>query len=117
MLPNAYFLAKFGFAIAENEPPKNLQSFARKKIANNCKREVRSAHFSPDARMIVSGGDDKTVRIWDVESRNDVQSPICAVARFISRSDFRLRFLWLVRFRAGEIVAASATISPAQRKI
>ena len=33
MLSNAYFLAKFGFDTAENEPAKNLQNFA-KKIAN-----------------------------------------------------------------------------------
>ena len=28
MLSNAYFLAKFGFDTAENEPAKNLQNFA-----------------------------------------------------------------------------------------
>ena len=28
MLSNAYFLAKFRFDTAENEPPKNLQNFA-----------------------------------------------------------------------------------------
>ena len=28
MLPNAYFLAKFRFDTAENEPAKNLQNFA-----------------------------------------------------------------------------------------
>ena len=32
MLSNAYFLAKFRFDTAENEPAKNLQNFA--KIAN-----------------------------------------------------------------------------------
>ena len=29
MLPNAYFLATFGFDTAENEPAKNLQTFAK----------------------------------------------------------------------------------------
>ena len=33
MLSNTYFLAKFRFDTAENEPAKNLQNFA-KKIAN-----------------------------------------------------------------------------------
>ena len=33
MLSNAYFLAKFRFDTAENEPAKNLQSFV-KKFAN-----------------------------------------------------------------------------------
>ena len=30
MLSNAYFLAKFRFDTAENEPAKNLQNFAKK---------------------------------------------------------------------------------------
>ena len=36
MLSNAYFLAKFRFDTAENEPAKNLQNFAKKiaKFAN-----------------------------------------------------------------------------------
>ena len=29
MLSNAYFLAKFGFDTAENEPSKNLQNFVK----------------------------------------------------------------------------------------
>ena len=33
MLSNAYFLAKFCFDTAENEPAKNLQNFAKNKIA------------------------------------------------------------------------------------
>ena len=33
MLSNAYFLAKFRFDIAENEPAKNLQNFAKKRFA------------------------------------------------------------------------------------
>ena len=32
MLPNAYFLATFGFDTAENEPAKNLQDFSRLSI-------------------------------------------------------------------------------------
>ena len=32
MLSNAYFLAKFRFDTAENEPAKNLQNFAKKKL-------------------------------------------------------------------------------------
>ena len=35
MLSNAYFVAKFRFDTAENEPAKNLQNFAKiKKISN-----------------------------------------------------------------------------------
>ena len=40
MLSNAYFLAKFRFDTAENEPAKNLQNFARRpgEFARNCRK-------------------------------------------------------------------------------
>jgi len=28
---------------------------------------IRAAEFSPDSRLIVSGGDDKTFKLWDSE--------------------------------------------------
>ena len=39
MLSNAYFLAKFRFDTAENEPVKNLQNLAKKKGAFSPSRE------------------------------------------------------------------------------
>ena len=35
---------------------------------------VRTASFSEDATQIVSGGDDKTVRLWDVERKSCLTS-------------------------------------------
>ena len=44
MLSNAYFLAKFRFDTAENEPAKNLQNFANKlqsvKVVNSERSEL-----------------------------------------------------------------------------
>ena len=46
MLSNAYFLAKFRFDTAENEPAKNLQYFANfPKFANSC-RSARRSEFA-----------------------------------------------------------------------
>ncbi|KIK18249.1 hypothetical protein PISMIDRAFT_60878, partial [Pisolithus microcarpus 441] len=37
---------------------------------------VNSIAFSPDGKRIVSGGDDKTVRVWDVEGGVQIGSPL-----------------------------------------
>ena len=42
MLPNAYFLAKFRFDTAENEPAKNLQNFRKMHFR---KMHFRKMHF------------------------------------------------------------------------
>jgi centriolar protein POC1 len=35
---------------------------------------VRSAEFSPDQRLAVSGSDDKTVKLWDITSHRCIHS-------------------------------------------
>ena len=34
---------------------------------------VFSVAFSPDERLIVSGSEDQTVRIWEIESQNEIR--------------------------------------------
>ena len=53
MLSNAYFVAKFRFDTAENEPAKNLQKF-------------RKMHFSKNAGEVVSFGERKARREADI---------------------------------------------------
>ena len=36
---------------------------------------VRSVSFSPDGRRVVSGGDDQTVRLWDVQTGEAIGEP------------------------------------------
>ena len=55
MLSNAYFLAKFRFDTAENEPAKNLQNFAkfaRSKIGN--RRTLLLAQRCPIGHRLVA---------------------------------------------------------------
>ena len=61
MLSNAYFLAKFRFDTAENEPAKNLQNFRkmhfRKMVAKNfAKQAGRRAVCGEYERYVVGAG-------------------------------------------------------------
>ena len=53
MLSNAYFLAKFRFDTAENEPAKNLQNFAN--FPNFANRRARTADDAAGARRVRGG--------------------------------------------------------------
>jgi len=37
---------------------------------------VLSVAFSPDGKRIVSGSEDKTIRLWDSETEEPLQSPL-----------------------------------------
>ena len=45
----------------------NIETYKSRKLEGHTKR-LRSIAFSPDYQKLVSGGDDETVKIWDVKS-------------------------------------------------
>ena len=67
---------------------------------------VRSFAFSPDGTLLVSGGNDKTIKLWDVQTGGIIRTfyghtnPVCTVsisadcAKISSGSHNRAIFLW-----------------------
>ena len=39
-------------------------------------QKITSIAFSPDAKKIVSGSDDKTIRVWDAETGKEIIPPL-----------------------------------------
>jgi WD40 repeat protein len=40
------------------------------------KNDVNSVAYSPDGRIIVSGSDDNTIRIWDAHTGAEIREPL-----------------------------------------
>ena len=71
MLSNAYFLAKFRFDTAENEPAKNLQNFA--KFANFADPNPLTLTLKRPDRLGQGGGPPPLLRLAPPEDRLDRQ--------------------------------------------
>ena len=76
MLSNAYFLAKFRFDTAENEPAKNLQNFRKMHFRKMHFRKMhfRKMHFRKMHRVevVLQRGEARRVLLWEeVDPRRD----------------------------------------------
>ena len=108
MLSNAYFLAKFRFDTAENEPAKYLQNFR--------KMHFRKMHFSKNA-LCSRAGYSKSEMVKAAPTRDAVLEEIAqlekkvawvANKRFeISKFKFKFPRLQLCKFLAGSFSAVS----------
>lgn len=63
------------------------QSVEAKQIASGHKEGISTIIFSPDARLVVSGGNDNTVKLWDVQT-GQLEQMFEGHTRAISSLDF-----------------------------
>ena len=84
MLSNAYFLAKFRFDTAENEPAKNLQKFVKFQILQNLPILLTPSPRSDGAGVFddaEAAGDDGRRTVPFVAEDSGVDLPLVAAAR------------------------------------
>jgi eukaryotic-like serine/threonine-protein kinase len=73
---------------------------------------VRAAQFSPDGRLIVTGGEDATARLWDTDTRQMIGRPLAHAGRVYSAA-----FAPDGRTFATGSAAPSAAVAPDRRTL
>jgi len=64
---------------------------------------VPSVAFSPDGSLLAYGSDDRTIRLWDVQTRQQVGEPLRGHSNFVFSVAFSPDGWWLASASGNEV--------------